>query len=251
MSLWRQRKQIERAIAGQLSPADEQRLRAHVAGCVECRRHYDLLATQARILSGDADGSKAANERELGRLLSALPGAKPARERPRGWIPAAAFAGAIGLLFLVVVALPRHPADDGADSVVWRGAADAGSAPATFELLMYAAPLDGGALEQKANFPLDALSRIRKEQWVAFAPREASHKFGAFRAVLIDANGKVVVLESGHSVSLDPGRWRVFGVEATRLGSVSLERSFGKLPADAKRLPVEEGAQSYGELLVE
>ena len=250
MSLWRQRKQIDQALAGLLSAEDELKLRAHLSGCAECRRHYDLLSMQARILAGDPHAMKAPDERELARLLAGItPAPAPAPVRPRGWIPAIAFAVASAAVFVALFGLKVEDKASPTSDVTWRGVADAGAAEG-FELLMFTAPLDGGALEQKANFPLDAVARIHRDQWVAFAPRAQSRKFGAFRAVLIDERGEVLVLESGHSVSLDPGRWRVIGVEALRLSDDPLKRA-AATGLTSNRLTLDEGIQSYGEILVE
>ncbi len=247
MSLLRQRKQIEQAVAGLLPLEDERKLRAHLADCYECRTHYDQLTMQARLLAGSPGPGAGADERELARLTAAIaPKATPVRTR--GWLPALAFAGACAALFLVLVGLPKLGAGD--DDIVWRGAADAG-AEATFELLVYAAPLDGGKLEQRANFPLDATSRIQKDQWVAFAPREASRKFGYFRAVLVPEQGAPLIVESGHSLALDPGRWRVFGVLMIRATEGRLQMAVDETAKDAKRLSMAGGLQSYGEILVE
>ena len=246
MSLWRQRKAIEHAVAGLLSAEDEAKLRSHLAGCAECRRDYDQRSMQARILAGDAGAAKGANERELARLMAAIaPPVAPARAR--GWLPAFAFAAASAAVFVLLFGLPDSaPKPD----LVWRGAVDAG--PSTsFELLVYGASTDGGPLAQKANFPLDPTLHLRPDQWVAFAPREASRKFGFFRTVLVNEQGEPLVLESGHSVSLDPGRWRVFGIEAVRYRDQHLKQAATGLDKNLKRLPLDEGIQSYGEIIVE
>ena len=248
MSLTRQRKEIEQAVAGVLPLEDEQKLRAHLAGCEECRRHYDLLTMQARMLAGGPEPAKGADDRELGRLMAAL-NPRPAPARSRGWLPALAFAAASAAVFLLLFGLPK--AGTGEPDVVWRGAADAGASEESFALSMFAAPLDGGKLEQKANVPLDPTARIGRDQWIAFAPHEASRKFGYFRAILVPEQGEPLILQSGHSLSLDPGRWRVYGVLAVRSTDERLKKAVLAAGPGARRLPLEDGVQAYGEILVE
>jgi hypothetical protein len=174
---------------------------------------------------------------------------KPVPARSRGWLPALAFAAASAAVFLLLIGLPKPGTPE--SEVVMRGAADAGASTPGFELMMFAAPLDGGTLEQKANFPLDATAHVTRSQWVAFAPREASRKFGYFRAILVSEQGEPLILESGHSLSLDPGRWRVFGVLAVRSTDERLKKAVLAAEPGAKRLPLEGGVQAYGEIVVE
>ena len=48
------RRRIVRAVAGDLSAAQETRLRAHLRGCAACRSLYDSLALVAEAAAADA-----------------------------------------------------------------------------------------------------------------------------------------------------------------------------------------------------
>jgi hypothetical protein len=126
MSLIWRRRAIARAVAGELSPAREASLRAHLARCAACRRHYDALSLVAA-----AAASAAGAARERARLMAALGKTAPAPRRAR-WpiilVPAAAAAAA--LLFL-----RPHPPD-----IAWRGdpTPDDRAARASLSLRVYA-----------------------------------------------------------------------------------------------------------------
>lgn len=200
MSLWRHRAQIERAVAGQLDPADEQKLRAHLATCADCRRHYDALSVQARILAGDPHESQSGNARELARLLGALnPAPKPAPSPLRWLVPA----GVLALAALAVVFVPR-----GGEEVTFRGAPDAKQ----LSIFVVTAPKDGGELKRDISFP-GPTGHVRADEWVAVAVNQnPDAALTHFRGVLVSEKADVLVLASGKSVALDPGKWRVFGV---------------------------------------
>lgn len=213
MSVWRQRKAIEHAIAGQLNPEDEAKLREHLRGCLECRRYYDALAVQARILAGDPHSTAVASERELARLIGGL---KPAPAAPApdalAWWPR--FAVAAGIAAAVVFGLLswNQSNRERPEQVAMRGgppaAEDAGE---PFELWVVTAPQDGGALRRDLAFPADPVARIQANEWVAFA-NKAGAQVEHVRVVLVSEGGQVLVLETGESVALDPGQWRAFGV---------------------------------------
>jgi hypothetical protein len=123
VSLWRYRRRILRAVSGELSAADEQGLRAHLAGCEACRGHYDRTSAAA-----EAVGVSPAR-RERDRLLSVMAPSPVARSPRRVW----ALRLAPGLAAAAVLAFWLLPTDHG---ITWRGAGDEGRAPV--RLLLHA-----------------------------------------------------------------------------------------------------------------
>ncbi|MBI3184912.1 MAG: zf-HC2 domain-containing protein [Myxococcales bacterium] len=77
MSLLLRRREIERAVAGELDATAELRLRAHLGGCESCRGHYDALSLAARALRGAAQATEDQSRRELARLEEALAAPPP------------------------------------------------------------------------------------------------------------------------------------------------------------------------------
>ena len=202
MSLWRHRATIARAVAGELEAEDEAKLRAHLSTCAECRRHYDSLSVQARILAGDPHESSAGNARALARLMAALSpaGPKPKPSPLRWLVPAGVLAAAA----LVAVFMPRSPDEE----VAFRGSNDG----TQLSFFVVTAPRDGGELRRDVSFPGPA-GTVRADDWVAVAVNQnPDPKAAHFRGVLVNEKGEALVLASGKSVALDPGRWRVFGV---------------------------------------
>src|SRR5262245_46316132 len=134
MSVLLNRREIARAVLGELDPARDERLRAHLRGCEACRAHYDRLARAAAVLSGGASASA----RERARLFAALDApvsaaAAPAAPAPVGrrrtWLT-------VGLVLAPVAALVlwfARPDRGGDDGVTLRGgtAPEARGFPAT------------------------------------------------------------------------------------------------------------------------
>jgi hypothetical protein len=107
MSLWWNRRTIARAVAGDLAPPAEARLRHHLRGCSACRQHYDLLTGIAA--SAAAGPSELAARRQRALLTAALeagPATKPAASRRR-WqlLLPLGLAPALGVAALLLV---RH-----------------------------------------------------------------------------------------------------------------------------------------------
>jgi len=107
-------KDIERALAGELSEAAEARLREHLRGCEHCRAEYDRQVLLLRALAGDPSRPTGAErDREVRLALRiALPGSDPAgagsgrSARWSGWPrPALVSAGLVLVLLAVGVGL--------------------------------------------------------------------------------------------------------------------------------------------------
>lgn len=100
---------IQRALAGELSERREVRLRAHLRSCERCRALYDEQVLLLRSLAGDpAAPTEADREREVRLALAvAFPGEAPresgAERRTWAWRPALVGAGLA--LFLVAIGL--------------------------------------------------------------------------------------------------------------------------------------------------
>jgi hypothetical protein len=137
MSLIWRRRAIARAVAGDLSPAAEVSLRAHLRGCQPCRRHYDALSLVATAAAPSAGAG-----RERARLMAAL-GQKAAPPKPRSWrVPLVLVPTAAAAALVIVLARPRV---EQPENVSWRGddhaAADdarARAARASLSLRLYA-----------------------------------------------------------------------------------------------------------------
>jgi len=246
MSLWRQRSAIERAIAGGLNAADEAKLRVHLAGCSDCRRHYDNLSMQQRILAGDPHGSPAQAERELARLMGALNPAPQQQDVPSWWPRFAMAAGVVAAVAFGFVCFRRpRPTEE----IQLRG--DGPGKPLALGLWLVAAPQDGGDLHSDTVFPSDASGLVRSTDWVAFKKKGAS-RLPFFRVVLVSEKGEAMVLEAGKSAALDPGRWRVFGVtDAQPLADEVLTAAAREAGVDGSVLKVTAAEQVTGLVVVE
>ncbi|MFL5304809.1 MAG: anti-sigma factor family protein [Polyangia bacterium] len=182
MSLLFHRRTIGRAVAGDLSIAEETRLRAHLRRCAACRAYYDGLSATAAGLA--ASGGRVAEERARARLVAAL-GTQPAvggarapgmrAPRARRWWPAALLiAPAAAALLLVARPAPHAPTQARTD-VTWRGGADdeAMAVPAT--LLVYASRRarggDPGPLRLVADLPASGEGRVTLSDYVQFSVR--------------------------------------------------------------------------------
>ncbi len=242
MSLWRQRGTIERAIAGGLNAADEAKLRSHLAGCFDCRRHYDDLSMQQRILAGDPHSSPAQAERELARLMETL-APKKADDVPAWW-PRFAMAVSVAAALVFGFVSWRAPTEQ----IQLRGAGDG---VAGLGLWLVSAPRDGGDLRSDIVFPSDSIGRVASTDWVAFK-KKGGAKLPFFRAVLVSEKGDAMVLEIGKSVALDAGRWRAFAVNgANPVSDEALVAAAREAGVDGTALKLEIAEQVTGLVLVE
>lgn len=150
MSLLFHRRTIARAVAGDLDPAAETRLRAHLVRCAACRRHYDALSWVAQTIAtqlaqraqtatagtapaGATTTSAAtagAASRERARLMAALqesPG--DAREQPQGmrawrWRAPLIIMPVLGAAAALLLLRPAPPSQP--DEITYRGEATSG-----------------------------------------------------------------------------------------------------------------------------
>lgn len=247
MSLWRQRSAIERAVGGQLSAEDEARLRNHLQGCLECRRYYDAVSVQARILAGDPHTTSAASEREMARLMAALnPAPKPV-DVPAWWSRFAVAASvAAAMLFGILSWRQSVPQDE----IAWRGDSKPASAAPEFGLWVVTAPQDGGEVRRDLAFPSDALARVHANEWVAFA-KKGNARVEFFRVVLVNETGQTMVLKSGQSVALDLGRWRAFGLGGDPLEDPVLIAAAREAGVGGKSLKLPTAFQASGVIVVQ
>jgi hypothetical protein len=138
VSLLGHKRQIARAVLGELSPRDDARLRAHLGGCARCRAHYDVLARTAQGLGR----GRVAAAREQERLFAALDASThsataPTPRRHRIW-QGAAFALVPAAAIAVLLLTRATPAPSpGGDEITLRGR-DAPEAAAPATIVLYA-----------------------------------------------------------------------------------------------------------------
>jgi hypothetical protein len=199
MSVLLHRREIARAVLGELDAASEERLRAHLRGCDACRAHYDRLAGAASAVSGGAGAAA----RERARLFAALdapagaaaadPAARPAAapgKRGRAWLTA-------GLVLAPVAALVLwftvgSSGLEGGDAVTMRGgkATETRGFPAM--LVVYASqklgPNSHGPLRMAGELPGSGEVRVSLGDYMQLGVRgvrTAAH----VRIVGVDGNG--------------------------------------------------------------
>lgn len=129
------KREIWGIVAESLSPEAEGGVRAHLAGCAECRRLYDTLAAAERLSEGLADPAAAFSRRE-GRaskwaildLLdrAGVPSGGRAPDASHAWRPAL-LAFAAGVLLALPVLL-KAPPSTGSGGRAWRGTPPRGAA---------------------------------------------------------------------------------------------------------------------------
>ncbi len=220
MSLSTHRDAIEAAVAGELE--DERPLRAHLAGCGECRAHYDVLVLSLRATKGTNEPTNDELARERARLEAAM--APPAVRQPAPrrwaffWIPAAVAAA----LVLFVIRPFSGP------DVTERGGVEVPAAP--FTISLYAKAKSGSTpVRLAAEFPTSGEATVSENEWL-----QVSSKNGAVVVAVSEAG--VQSFGAGESVSLAQGKWRVFAVTGATLEEVvSAAKS---VPAGEKRLPL-------------
>jgi hypothetical protein len=267
VSLWLYRRKILRAVGGELSAAEEQRLRAHLATCDACRAHYDATSAAAEALGA----SPARRERD--RLMAALEPAAASPARRRSW--AIRLAPALGVAAAAGVALWLVPGDR--RGIAWRGAGDEARAPV--RLLLHASRKgDEGAppgpLRFIADLPGAGEGRVSTRDYLqlsyvglkapAYAMVVAIDEAGAehqyvprpeVEALKVEPTDKAKGL--GPSVYLGrqrPGRFRVFGVFSDApMDARAIREAANRAAASGKPAALEgvKAVQVNGLLIVE
>jgi hypothetical protein len=272
MSLWYQRRRILRAVSGDLSPAEESNLRAHLRGCHVCRAFYDLTSAAAAGL-----GATGADVRERQRILAALtPTAMPAvASAPRRrWAirlaPALLVAAAAGVALWFLPA--RTPG-----GVAWRGGGDEARSPVRLLLHASRKGQEGappGPLRFIADLPAAGEGRVSTRDYLqlsyvglrapAYAMVVAIDESGAEHQYVPRPDAEPSRVEPserarglGPSVYLGrqrPGRFRVFGVFADApLDARAIREAAGRAAAHGKPASLEgvKGVAVSGVLIVE
>lgn len=195
MSLWRNRRRIASAVAGELSAGEEAALRAHLSSCEACRAHYDLLTMTARASRGTLEATGGEHERTLAQVLLSAQTPVASRARPQ-WVWRVAVVGAFAAVLAVVWLRPSSPA------VQLRGGGEAADAQ-VFSVRVYA-KRDDGPVRLVADFPSAGEAHVTEHDWVQF-------KAGTGEQVSGQREGdSVQVFELARSTQLTKGRWQVF-----------------------------------------
>ena len=94
---------LDLLVAGVLPPGEERVVEAHLAGCAACRERYEMTRKLCADLSsaGNTTGSTDADAWPLRNRVRRVLQGTPPREGVR-WLPAAAMAGVLALVALVV-----------------------------------------------------------------------------------------------------------------------------------------------------
>ena len=143
MSLILRKRDIERAVLGDLAPSAEARLFKHLRRCGPCQARYDDLAKVKSLV----DGAKVAHARARARLVDALgdghgPQERPDRRRRRRWLPAL-FVLAPAAAIVLWIAKPAAPPNKSVDEVTMRGGDDPAPSGPTPTLIIYASRKTG------------------------------------------------------------------------------------------------------------
>ena len=177
MSLLLRKRDIERAILGELAPADEARLFEHLHRCAPCQARYDEL-TQVKSF---VDGAAVAHARARARLVAAvdrLPGGRGPQERPERsrrsrWLPAL-FVLAPAAAIVVWIAKPAAPPNKTVDEVTMRGGADP-TTTTTPTLIVYASrktgPARHGPVRLVAELPGSGEARVSLSDYLQLGVR--------------------------------------------------------------------------------
>lgn len=187
MSLLFNSRRITRAVAGELTGAEELALRAHLASCDACRTRYDVLTLAARVGKPDATGAE--QERALSRLLEGLSAPAPGHTKKLAWVLVAA---ALGLMVFFIA----RPAPI---EVQYRG----GDAPMPFSVRVYAKGA-AGPVRLVADLPTAGEARVTHGEWVQFKVVGATIVSGQHD------DTPVRTFDLGQSVTLETGRWQLF-----------------------------------------
>ena len=188
MSLLFHRGKIARAVAGDLAPAAEERLRAHLRGCETCRAHYDRLSRVTEALAAGVSVQATARERaRLERALAAAPApgtsaavttVSPSRVRAPWFIAGAVLAPAVALLLWF--GRPSSTPHDGQGlpgaDVGLRGATGpTNDVPASPVLVMYASRRTGtggrAPVRLVGELPGSGTVRVSRADYLQFGVR--------------------------------------------------------------------------------
>lgn len=262
MSLLFHRRQIARAVAGELPTALENELREHLRGCARCRAYYDRVSAVADALNPGAGAARAqarlaaALDDAAGppALAAATSAGRPSRRRL--WAASFILAPA-AIVVLWAVRARQPPAPDGSpDQLTLRGQTDSSSrsgaspAPATAgpSILIYASrrtgPTTHGPVRLVSALPGSGEGRVSSADYVQFSV--AGLRSPAYVTIVgIDADDGVhryVPRSDGPALSVQPtGEPTVVGPsidlgQGHRPGRLRLIAAFSAQPLDSDAL---------------
>lgn len=218
MSVWRWKRRIARAVAGDLSIAAEARLRRHLGVCEACRSLYDdLVATSEALAHGTGVGragpQRAAKgeERRLRRALTPPPSVVPRRVVVWGGlcvVPAAA------LVFLVVRGSSPEapPTPETPSEITWRGAHPAEERAAALPtVLLFASPNLGkgrhGPVRMVGELPGSGESTVTTADFLQLGVRNLRRTaWPSVRVRTPSGDTRTLWPTRGSESRLDPGR---------------------------------------------
>jgi hypothetical protein len=214
VSLLLHKGEIARAVLGELSPPDEERLRVHLRACAACRGHYDALAGAKQAVGGGA--GEAARERA--RLFAALEGRAPApARRSRAWLGA----GLVLAPAAAIVLWLARPAPD--TGVTMRGGAETSAPRPAATVVLYASrktgPATRGPLRLVGELPGSGEARVSLDDYLQLAVRGLRAP-AHVRVAIVDAAGAARTLVGDTLVTPKSG-----GVPVTLGGSVDVARA--------------------------
>lgn len=238
MSLWRYKRAISKAVAGELSAEQEQGLHNHLRICQPCQSHYNELSA----LSGVSAPATSVN-RERARLLQALGNAPAKRSRQSSrWLwtlPALATTAAV-LLWGRAAPTPVE------DAPAWRGGDEVESEPWPLSLLIYGfsknaspevlgeLPYSQGISITKNTLVQFGYKGLQKETFVYVEGEQLGKRVLLFPRRAQD-NAAFVPLSVAKAVGISLDLGAVFGVgrvqvsvlfSATKLSETQVKESF-------------------------
>ena len=183
MTCWRHGRVVDRYFEGRLDATGEARMRARLARCAQCRARYERqLAIEAALAGGDdapaEDRLWRGVEAATDRTTNAPVGKSAPRTARARWLPLGA--AAVGVVMILIVALPRSPAPPRAAAStepVARG--DEGIVPPALHVFRSVSP--------HTTAPLVSGATIRAHEGLLFAYSSLDPAFTHLMVFAVDA----------------------------------------------------------------
>lgn len=221
MTLLFRRRQICRAVEGELSAAQETRLRQHLSSCDPCREYYDEQVTARRLVRGKLEATAVETQRDFRAVLERLkaPAAPSPRRNPLTFVAAATVAFIVCLVGLVSLS-SEHV------EVQFRGASNQTDSALT--LRVYASSAASEPVRLAGEFPGSGEVTLAANEWVFFKFVPQKNEVLKIRA--LDEQGSVQEWPIEKATRILPGRYRLLGPLGPNIGDSAFETVLVVLP---------------------